>query len=448
MKHKIKTVLTILVVLLCANRASAQSTTGYSLQQLIDSARTNNLLLSIGEFQVQEKMSKLKEDKIKQYPSVVLDGNFQYNFKLPDITIPAGSIGTVTAGNGTIQPMPAQDTRLKIGDKGSYNAGISLYQPIIQQARIHTSLEIDKTEINLSQQEKARTNLQLNLSVEQLYYGTLIAQKQAEAAKARLELTKSRIYDAQNALQAGKTTGMPLSGLQADLAGQEQNILKQEIAVQDYLAELIRLTNIPAHTIRLIEPSSNNFQTGDINGYKMKAAGNPEIQISKLNIDKARLGIKMARQGNLPDLGLIAGYYNQQGNPVLPSSSPYLGIALKWNLQDLFSNKQVQIQRQFQLKQAEANLTYTKQKVDTDIEKAWRKTQQSEALIKSAQKVVFYRKTALKEQEDKQLAGLDIKTSIIEARQLLAEAEADLYAAQFSNAMAISELANLTGTEK
>lgn len=449
MKHKIKTVLTILlVVLLGISRTSAQSGTGYSLQQLIEAARNSNLLLYIKESQVQEKVSKLKEDKIKQYPSATIDGNYQYNFNLPDITIPAGTIGTVATGNGATQLMPAQDTRLKIGDKGSYNAGISFYQPIIQQAKIHTGLEIDKTEIRLSQQEKAKTTLQLTLSVEQLYYGTLIAQKQAEAARARLQLAKSRVYDAENAIQAGKAIGLTLSGLQADMAGQEQNVLKLDIAVQDYLAELSRLTNIPVNQIRLLEPSSNPILNGDIDGYKVQAAGNPEIQISKLNVDKARLGIKMARQSNLPDFGLIAGYYHQQGNPVLPSNSPYLGISLRWNLQDLFSNKQVEVQRKFQLKQAEANLAYTQQQVDTDLEKAWRKIQQSEALIKAAERVALFRKAALTAQENKQAAGLDIKTSLLEARQLLAEAEADLYAAQLSKATATSELHHLTGIQQ
>jgi outer membrane protein TolC len=132
----------------------------------------------------------------------------------------------------------------------------------------------------------------------------------------------------------------------------------------------------------------------------------------------------------------------------LPGNSPYVGLNLKWNIQDLFSNKQVQNQRQYQLKQAEEAIVYTRQQVESDIDKAWRKVKQSDALITAAQKLAGYRREAFKEQEDRQASGLDTKTVLLEAKSQLAEAEADLYAAQLSKALAIAALRNLTGQHR
>lgn len=434
------------MLLLFTFQLSAQ--TSYSLQQLIDAANKNNHLLAIKDYQMQEKVSKLKEDEIKKYPSPTLDGSYQHNFTLPDITIPAGALGTVNTGNRNSQPLPATASKFAVGQKGSYNLGLSLYQPILQQFKISTGLDIDKTDIKLLQKEKEKTTLQLQLAIEQLYYGTLIAQKQTDGEMAKLELAKVKLYDAENALAAGKSTKVNIAGLHADIAAQEQNLLRLNIQVQDNLDELESLTGLNGEGMKLQEPESGNAVRNQVDEYKTIALGNPDMEIARLNKEKALLGIKAAGQGNLPDLGIVTGYYVQQGNPVLPTSSPYLGISLKWNLQDMFSNKQVQKQRFFQLKQAEESLAYTRQQVDTDIDKAWRNVKQSDALILSAQKLLVYRKDALKEQQDRLAAGLDIKVAMLETKSQLAEAEAGLYAAQLSNVMAIARLRNLAGQTK
>lgn len=444
LKHNIKTGLLLFAVLLsCSYRLSAQS--GYSLQQLIDASKKNNRLLTIKEYQVQEKISKLKEGNIKKYPSVMLDGNYQYNFNLPEITIPAGTLGTIPTGLGGSELLPAVGSKFTVGDKGNYNAGFSIYQPIAQQAKINTGLAIDKTDIKLGQKEKEKVVLQLQLAVEQLYYGVLIAKKQTEGEQAKIKLAKAKLYDAEGALAADKTLVVNISGLLADIANKEQNLLKLHIQIQDYLSELGRLTNLNVEALELQEPEPAKIITNPVGDYKIAATNNPDIEIARLSKEKAILGIKAARQSNLPDFGLVTGYYVQQGNPVLPASSLYVGVSLKWNIQDLFSNKQVQTQRQFQLKQAEENIAYTQQQLDSDIDKAWRKIKQSEAMTSVAKKVAGYRKDALKEQQDKQAAGLDIKTNMLEIQSQLAEAEADLYAAQLSNALAMAALKNLAG---
>ena len=444
MKLSIKSGLLILVFILQGySHLSAQTSPGYSLQQLIDAAMNNSHLLSISEYRVQEKMSKLKEDEIKRYPSAILDGSYQYNFSLPEITIPAGTIST---GAGGSQPLPSEDRKFIVGEKSTYNIGLSIYQPITQQFKMSTGLSIDRTDIKLGQKEKEKTALQIQLTIEQLYYGALIAQKQEEGAMARLELAQASVYDAEGALAAGKTTVVSLSGLRAGISGEEQNLLKLEIQVEDYLTELGKLTNLRVLKLQITEPDS--MTVNHVDEYKLAATGNPDIEIARLNKEKALLGIKAAKQSNLPDFGVIAGYYVQQGSPLLPGNSPYVGLNLKWNIQDLFSNKQVQNQRQYQLKQAEETIVYTQQQVESDIDKAWRKVKQSDALIKAAQKLTGYRKEALKEQQDRQETGLDTKKVLLEVKSQLAEAEADLYAAQLSKALAIAALKNLTGQTK
>lgn len=447
MNRKIITGMLLMVAIL-SNTYQASAQKGYSLSQLIDAAKKNNHLLAIKEYQVQEKINKLKEDEIKKYPSPTLEGDYQYNFVLPEITVPTGSLGAIPDGNGGSQPFPIQASKFSVGQKSSYNAGLNVYQPLSQQFKINTGLAIDKADIKLLQKEKEKTVLQVQLAIEQFYYNALITQKQAESETAKLELAKAKLYDAAGALTAGKTKEVNTEGLRADIAGQEQRLLKLDIQLQDYLGELGNLTNLAVTELEPEEVDEGSNLSESLGDYKSAAYLNPDMEIARLNKEKATLGIKAARQNNLPDLGVVTGYYVQDGNPVLPKGSPYIGISLKWNIQDLFTNKQIANQRILQLRQAEETIAYTTLQVESEIDKAWRKVKQSTALISAAKKLVSYRKEALKEELDRQVAGIDIKTALMETKAQLAEAEADLYSAQLSNTIAMAQLRNLSGRSR
>jgi len=447
MKRTIKYLLLLPMIAGCScTLLQAQFVQPYSLQQLKDSALKNNYALAVKEWQIKEKQAKIKEDEIKKYPSATVNGNYQYNFILGELTIPAGTIGALPLSSTNTVLLPNTDKNFTVGDHNNYNVGVTAYQPITQQAKIKTGLEIDRTDVALTEKEKLSISLQIQQAIEKLYYGILIAQKQQEEAAAKLALAQSRLQDVENALLAGKTTTADKAGLQAAIADEEQNMLKLKIQEQDYTGDLINLTRINATSLKLNDIESTVQPVIALDEYKNAAAGsNTDLQIARLGKSKALLGIKAARQSNRPDVGLVGGYFYQSGNPLLPASNPFVGVNLKWNLQDIFSNKEIQKQRQFQLKQAEVNLLNAQQQVNNNIEKAYRKIGHSQELIVVAQKAVAYQKEGLKIQEDKQAAGLNVKTDWLNAKSHLAKAEADLYSAQLGYLLAVSELKKLTG---
>jgi outer membrane protein len=442
MKKIIKSLLLLLFISLgYSTLLRAQNVESYTLEQLQDSALRNNHALAIKQWQIKEKQEKIKEDEIKRYPATTLNGNYQHIFNLGEITIPKG---TLSETDNAL--FPNTDKTFKVGEYNNYNAGISVYQPITQQAKISTLLKVDKTDVVLTEKEKFKTSLQIKQAIVKLYYGTLILQKQLEEAEARLAVAKSKYADVENALLAGKTINADKAGLQANIADEEQNILKINIQIQDYLGDLITLTGINASSLKLAEIRPVTQQINALEDYKNVAANsNADLQIANLNKSKALLGIKAARQSNIPDVGLIGGYSYVFGSAVLPANNPYVGLNLKWNLQDIFSNRKVVKQRQFQLKQSEEIILNTQQQVNNDIDKAYRKINQSLALIKAAEKVVFYQTEELKVQENKQAAGLNVKTDLLKAKSLLAKSQADMYAAQLSYLIAVSDLQILTG---
>jgi outer membrane protein TolC len=129
----------------------------------------------------------------------------------------------------------------------------------------------------------------------------------------------------------------------------------------------------------------------------------------------------------------------------VPNNNPFAGINFKWNIQDVLSNRHVVKQRQIQSQQANENLTNTREQLNTDLDKAYNKIIQSKNLIAVAQKAVGFRREALKIQLDKSDAGLNTKVDVLNAKSSLAKSEADLYAAQLSYRLALSDLNILEG---
>ncbi|AYB31947.1 TolC family protein [Chryseolinea soli] len=447
LKIKYSLVLSAILMLTCTG-LQAQTGSSYTLQQLIDSAISRSHPMAIKSWQVKEKVSKLNEDQIRRYPSVMVGANYQYNFSIGELNIPAGSIGVAPTSTGD-QLFPQENTNFKMGQHDNFSTDVALYQPLLQQAKIKTGLAIDKIDVTVSETEQVKIAQQLTLAVQELYYGILISEKQWEAASTRLELAKAKVKDAESGAAAGKVIAPNLAGLRAAVAEEEQNMLKQEIIVQDYKRELIVVANLSENSLtKLQEPDSATIGMhviASVDTYTNRISVNTDLQLARLNRDKALLSIKAANQSNLPDLGLIAGYYYQRGNPILPTSMPYIGINLKWNLQDLFVNHHVLHQREAQLKQAEHTVAYQQQKVYTDVEKAYRKINQTIALVTVARKALKYRLEELKVQKDKQAAGLSMNSDLLAVKADVAKSEADLYAAQLAYFIAVAELENLIG---
>lgn len=177
----------------------------------------------------------------------------------------------------------------------------------------------------------------------------------------------------------------------------------------------------------------------------MAVSGNNDLRIAALNKTRADYSIRAGKYSYLPDVGILGGYTYQEGTDIYPKNNTYIGASLKWNLNDAFANRMVLKQRTFLSQQAEENFLNTKEQVNRDIAKSYRRLKQSGELIKVAGKVVEYRREDLKIQTDRRKSGLSLEADLLAAKAALAKSEADLYAAQLNYRIVLSELKILTG---
>lgn len=440
----------LLIAALCSALpiVQAQEKQSLTLEQAKATALENNRLLKIKTLQVAEKRARVKEDNIKKYPSVTVNSTYQYNVNLGQLTIPEGSVGVLPLSSTLNIPLPDKELKFDLGEHHTFNAGATIYQPITQQGKIKTGIAIAEAEVRISEKEKEKAAQQITLNVEKLYYALLINQKQQEEAEARLELARIKLYDVESALLSGKTLEASKSGLEATTADEEQKLLKLQIAEDDYTTDLKSLTGLTANEFELAPVAVGEIELASLETYKTAAiANNIDLNLAELTKEKAELGIKAAKQSYLPDLGLIAGYTYQTGNILYPTNNPFAGVNLKWNLQEIISNRQLLNQRNFLLQQALENSAYLQEQTDSNLEKAYRKSAQAKALIKAAEKVVRYRKEDLTVQQDRNFAGLNKRADVLEAQSELAKAMADLYAAQLNALLVRTDLKMLSTPE-
>lgn len=426
--------------------AYAQQAQPLTLEQAVELALQNNHLLNVRKLQVAEKEAKVAEDAIKRYPVASVSSSYQYNANLGQLVIEQGSFGALPLG-GTSIALPNEEKTFPLGKHHNFNAGVTLYQPITQLGKIKTGIEVAKTDAELARREQSRASLQIRQAIEKLYYGLLITQKQQDEANAKIKLAQMRLYDVESALLSGKTIDVNKAGLQANIADEEQNLLKLRIQTEDYMADLKQLTGIETDSIALapVADAGVTASAGTLDSYLTNAAAtNNDIRIASLTEIKTQKAIRAAEQSNLPDIGLVAGYSYQTGNLLFPNNNPFVGAQFKWNIQDLVANKQVIRQRHFLSQQARENLINTQNQVKNDVSKTHRKLSQATALIAVAEKAVKYRTEELKVQTDKQASGLNLEADILNTRSLLAKAEADLLAAQLNYRLAYSDLQRLT----
>ena len=430
-------------------QTASQNGRSLSLEEAVELALQNNHLLNVRKYQVDEKQQKVNEDRVKYFPVVAIGGSYQYNTSLPSITIEEGRFGTLPFG-GMLYPLPPVDEIIEVGNHNVYNAGVTLYQPITQIGKINAGVQVSKADLQIAEAEHSKAAILVRQGVEKLYFGLLILQKQIEEAELKVALAKTKLADVENAVIAGKTTESGRYGLSASAAGEEQELLKLKIQYDDYSDDLKHIIGIDLSGELILEkvPEENLTEslTGIDSSINNASVKNNDLKIASLYSNKADYSIKASKFSYLPDLGILGGYTYQEGSDIYPRNNAFIGASLKWNFQDMVSNRSIQRQRTLAKKQAEENLANTMEQVTKDIAKASRRLMQSEELIRVAGKVVEYRREDLKIQSDRRNSGLNLESDLLAARAALAKGESDYLAARLNYRIALSEFKILTGT--
>jgi len=155
--------------------------------------------------------------------------------------------------------------------------------------------------------------------------------------------------------------------------------------------------------------------------------------------------VRAAEYEYIPDIGAFARHTYQSGVPFVAHNFGTFGFQMTWNIFDWGKRKGVVGQRDALLDQAEENLRRVTDRVSVDVDRAYRKLEQSDQMISVAAEGLALQR------ESERLNGNQFKAGVIseakngQAVAATSKAELDELQARLAHQLAVAEIDRIAG---
>ena len=234
-------------------------------------------------------------------------------------------------------------------------------------------------------------------------------------------------------------------GSNAVLLQNKHSLLSAEIQIADLNSELNDLLGLPLNTdIDPVDPSPPEPTANTPETYVQEALEkNPEIKAARESVNKAQSGVKAARLDYIPDISIFGSYTYQDGIPFLTHDIGMVGVKMTWDIFDWGKKRGVVAQRQEQLIQANENLNRLKTRIEVEVDKAYRKLEQTKRLIVVAQELLVLQKENLRLKSDGMKTGTATEAQYAMAVAAVKKAEYEELQALLGYNLAVADLKHI-----
>ncbi len=234
------------------------------------------------------------------------------------------------SGGRNIDPRTNQFIQQSI-NSGNYqlNASATLFNGFALQ----NTIKQNDLVLQASQQELRATRNTVSLTVAQNYLNTLtgteqllIAQRQADVARAQIERT-------QKLVRAGSVPESNLLELQATLASNELDVVNAQNTLDLAKVALLQAMNVPigqafdVEPIAVADPNVAPYGETVQQIFDVATANMPEIQGADLRVRSAALGVDVAKGALYPTLsisGNLSSIYSSAASQFVPNGTTSL----------------------------------------------------------------------------------------------------------------------------
>jgi outer membrane protein len=348
------------------------------------------------------------------------------------------------------QPIPNDDIAIEQGGSSSRYGTLTIAQPITSLLKIRAGRDVAKADERAAAAEARKTELDVALAVERVYYGLLVAQHRQRAAALRVNVTEDALRHRVRSVANG--TQLPVAEIEGRTAAldAQQSLQAAEDEIADYaatLSELLGSSVDPAVQLAIPMRASvdDSVTTDGLIGQAMSE--NPDVAGAAELIRKAEGGLRSKRAAYIPDIAVYGTEVYQTAVPLLAKNNFMFGIKAEWTVFD-FGKREASIDELRASKRtAEENLERVGREVATDIEQGRRKVERARRSVVLAGQVLALRQEAARIKLDQVASGLLLATEGAEAEAAVATAEADAIAAEVGYRLAVAELKRAVGVQ-
>ncbi|WP_321470448.1 efflux RND transporter permease subunit [uncultured Paludibaculum sp.] len=414
-----------------------------TLEEAVSLARSQNAIVKLAELKVKENRKKRDQVRANYFPVVTNESNVIYTSGLQNLAIPAGFLGSIPG----VGALPSSDLQLFQGDNTLGLMMTTIGQPLTQIVKIRAGTHVADQDIRIAEQKRRQAENEIALKTQEAYFGILILEHRIAAARARVAAAEEGRKEARDAVDTGAALEVKALESEALLLQQKNAVLNAETQAADLRTELNDLLGLALDTeLQLAPPEAPVVELSPLAALTTQAeSGNPELREAQETVVKARHAVAAARAEFIPDISFVTMHTFQSGVPFLPSNNAAVGARMSWNLFDGGKRAAVVGERQTLLQQAEVNATRLRNRVAIDVEKARRKVERLQDMVRVAEKAVAVRREARRIGGDQVELGLATALAATQADAALAEAESQLMEARLGLRLAVAELERTIG---
>lgn len=418
----IKHILLSTIFALCCGTMFAQP--HYGLQQLLDSARQNNIAIRTARHDMEAAGEQRKEAFTKYFPNVSGVGMwFNANQSLVKTTVTPSDMISPEAGAALASSMPVE-LLAELGNpieiakmKNGTVAGVTAVQPIYAGGQIvngnrlaRVGEEVSRLQMQLSEQE-------VELTAEQYFWQLASLQEKMKTVLAVDSLLADIRKDANVAVEAGVALTNDL--LQVQL--RQNEVQSQKLKLQNALS-LMRLLlaqycglNDTAFVISYNVDAS--LPLGNKTDAAQGALATVEYQLLGKQVEATRLQKKMAVGQNLPTVSVGAGYnYHNllDGN----QSFGMVFATVSVPISDWWGGSHAIRRRKIEYQKAQEQLSDNTEMLKIRVMKAWNEVEESHQQLQLARLGIKQAQENLRLNQDQYAAGVIKMSDLLEAQML------------------------------
>jgi outer membrane protein len=420
-------IITCLFVVALGNSLPAQEL--WSLDKCINYALVNNIQIKQGVVTTQYQQNQLKQSKFARLPN--LNGQVSQNM----------NYGRSLTYLNTYKNVNSSES----------DFGLGTTVPLFAGFQINNTISVTELNLKASMEDLEKAKSDITMNIASTYLEILFAKDLIKVSENQIEITNLQIKQINEKVEAGSLALGSLLEIQAQVAGEELNLVNAQNQVKLAKLRLTQLLEIESQENFDVEvPAFPEIlaQTSLVTAtdvYKTALSLRPEIKGADYRLKSSKYQLKTAQGSLFPTISLYANFYNLYNNQYTDINGNYINFSdqLKNNQRKslgvqmnipFFTRLQTRTQvnnARLQVLKTELDLESAKKLLRSDIETA--QTNALAALNRyiSNQKAVSSMKEAFRYSQEKLNVGMVNAVEYNAAKTQLSKAESDLVQAKY-----------------
>jgi len=347
--------------------------------------------------------------------------------------------GASTTADSSLYSDPLTTTRLGLSVSQALLRG---YGPGANLARLRQT----ELETRISAYELRGFSQTLVARVEEAYWDYALARRQVEIVEESLKVANQQLVETEQMIQVGSMAEAELAAVQAEVASQQQSLINARSSLANSRLLLLRLLNPPGEglwerEVGLVhQPTIPEVKLDPVADHVAVALRmRPEINQTKLEIQKGDLEIVRTRNGLLPRLDLFltlgkTGYSDSFGGSLSDLTGHGYDLSVGLGFQYPLFNRAAKAGHQralLQREQAEKALANLSQLVELDVRTAYIEVERTKEQITASTATRKFQEEKLRIEQEKFRVGRS--TSF-----LVSQAQRDLLASRISEVQSVA----------